>query len=256
MASKYPRREDIGHDQPLRLAVAAALAFPDGSMTASGLRRESTRGRLVIERIAGKDYTTLGPYRGDEGAMPRRSKGARLWLESEERDARGKLIRHATWVIRDGARKVRTGCAREDRSGAERRLPSTLPASTEPRANGTANRLHILVLDVLNIYLADKAGKHARPEETKQRVLTLADFWQPHACGYQRQALPRLCDMACRPVLAIGQARSDREPAAASYRGGRTPRIGGPSRRHQPSPPGRLVLGDRVSGNSREGGCT
>jgi len=44
---------------PLRLAVAAALAFPDGSMTASGLRREYARGRLVIERIAGKDYTTL-----------------------------------------------------------------------------------------------------------------------------------------------------------------------------------------------------
>src|SRR5215475_5630752 len=59
MASKYPPREDIGHDQPLRLAVAAALAFPDGSMTASGLRREAARGRLVVERIAGKDYTTL-----------------------------------------------------------------------------------------------------------------------------------------------------------------------------------------------------
>src|SRR6478735_48793 len=59
MASKYPPREDIGHDQPLRLAVAAVLAFPDGSMTASGLRREAKRGRLVIERIAGKDYTTL-----------------------------------------------------------------------------------------------------------------------------------------------------------------------------------------------------
>jgi hypothetical protein len=28
-------------------------------MTASGLRREASRGRLVIERIAGKDYTTL-----------------------------------------------------------------------------------------------------------------------------------------------------------------------------------------------------
>ena len=28
-------------------------------MTASGLRREGARGRLVIERIAGKDYTTL-----------------------------------------------------------------------------------------------------------------------------------------------------------------------------------------------------
>jgi integrase len=32
---------------------------------------------------------------------------------------------------------------------------------------------------VLNLYLADKASKHARPEETRQRVLTLADFWQP-----------------------------------------------------------------------------
>jgi len=51
--------KDVGDDQPLRLAVAAALAFPDGSMTASGLRREAARGRLVVERIAGKDYTTL-----------------------------------------------------------------------------------------------------------------------------------------------------------------------------------------------------
>ena len=59
MATKYPSREDIGDDQPLRLAVAAALAFPDGSITASGLRREAGRGRLVVERIAGKDYTTL-----------------------------------------------------------------------------------------------------------------------------------------------------------------------------------------------------
>ena len=39
--------------------LAAKLAFPDGSITASALRRESLRGRLVIERIAGKDYTTL-----------------------------------------------------------------------------------------------------------------------------------------------------------------------------------------------------
>ena len=44
---------------PLRLAFAAEMAFPGGGMTASGLRREAERGRLVIERIAGKDYTTL-----------------------------------------------------------------------------------------------------------------------------------------------------------------------------------------------------
>src|SRR5580704_9804304 len=54
-----PARSEVGDDTPLRLAVAAALAYPDGSMTASGLRREAARGRLVIERTAGKDYTTL-----------------------------------------------------------------------------------------------------------------------------------------------------------------------------------------------------
>jgi hypothetical protein len=30
-------------DTPLRLGIAAALAFPDGSMTAAGLRREGGR---------------------------------------------------------------------------------------------------------------------------------------------------------------------------------------------------------------------
>ena len=46
-----------GHTGPTR--VAASLAYPDGSMTASGLRREAAKGRLAIERIAGKDYTTI-----------------------------------------------------------------------------------------------------------------------------------------------------------------------------------------------------
>jgi hypothetical protein len=49
----------VGPRTPLRLNIAAALAYPDGSMTGSGLRREAKRGRLVIERTAGKDYTTL-----------------------------------------------------------------------------------------------------------------------------------------------------------------------------------------------------
>src|SRR3954465_10040925 len=50
---------NVARDAPLRLSVAAKVAFPDGSMSVSGLRREAARGRLVIERIAGKDFTTL-----------------------------------------------------------------------------------------------------------------------------------------------------------------------------------------------------
>src|SRR5262249_7566932 len=54
-----PPRDLIADDTPLRLDIAAALAYPDGSMTASGLREEAGGGRLVTERTAGKDYTTL-----------------------------------------------------------------------------------------------------------------------------------------------------------------------------------------------------
>jgi len=51
--------DEIGPNTPLRLKRAAELAFPMGGMTAAGLRREAQRGRLVIERIAGKDFVTL-----------------------------------------------------------------------------------------------------------------------------------------------------------------------------------------------------
>jgi hypothetical protein len=50
---------EVSSTAPLRLAVAAKLAFPAGGLTAAGLRREAAKGRLAIERIAGKDYTTL-----------------------------------------------------------------------------------------------------------------------------------------------------------------------------------------------------
>jgi hypothetical protein len=56
---RLPGIDAIHPETPLRLDVAAAIAYPDGSMTASGLRREHKRGRLIIERTAGKDYTTL-----------------------------------------------------------------------------------------------------------------------------------------------------------------------------------------------------
>ena len=46
-------------DTPLRLSVAVQEAFPAGRMTVSGLCREAAKGRLEIEVIAGKHFTTL-----------------------------------------------------------------------------------------------------------------------------------------------------------------------------------------------------
>jgi hypothetical protein len=62
MKSKVRRQAvvaTITPDTPLRLSVAAEMFFPDGSMTKSGLEREALRGRLAIEKIANKSYTTL-----------------------------------------------------------------------------------------------------------------------------------------------------------------------------------------------------
>ena len=82
-----PEASVIGDDTLLRLGVAAALEFPDGSMSAAGLRREAQHGRLKVWRIAGKDYTTkqaLKEMRGNASypatktqvaARPKRPKG-------------------------------------------------------------------------------------------------------------------------------------------------------------------------------------
>lgn len=50
---------EITPNTPLRLADAVKIAFPMGGMTVAGLRRERDRSRLIIEKIAGKEFTTL-----------------------------------------------------------------------------------------------------------------------------------------------------------------------------------------------------
>lgn len=56
---KRPDRRDIDRNTPIALQVAARLAFPDRTITASDLRREAARGRLTIEKISDKEFTTL-----------------------------------------------------------------------------------------------------------------------------------------------------------------------------------------------------
>jgi integrase len=148
--------------------------------------------------------------------MPRPAKGARLWLEPDERDGEGKLVRHASWVIRDGSHKVRTGCTRQDRAGAERALGQFIASKYQIPRERDRRPSEILVLDALNVYLADRAGKHARPEETKQRVLTLADFWQSYT-------LADVNGTRCREYVAwrVGQPWRSAKPEQT----GNTPRL-------------------------------
>jgi hypothetical protein len=138
--------------------------------------------------------------------MSRPSKGIRLWLEPTEY-ADGKIIRHSTWVIRDGSRKVRTGCLGEDRERAEQALADYIIARYQAPRDRGRHPSQTLVLDVLNIYLADVAKNHERPEETKQRILTLANFWEPFT-------LADVNGMRCREYVKwrVGQPWKSSKP--------------------------------------------
>ena len=50
-----PPPDQVSPDTPLRLGIAAALAFPDGSMTAAGLRREAS----MLDPIADEDLASV-----------------------------------------------------------------------------------------------------------------------------------------------------------------------------------------------------
>jgi hypothetical protein len=54
-----PALDKITPTTPLRLQAAAELGFPDGSMSAAGLRRMIVAGRLEAELICGRYYVTL-----------------------------------------------------------------------------------------------------------------------------------------------------------------------------------------------------
>lgn len=49
---------EVGPDDPVPLSEAVRLFFPRGGVTVSALRTEARKGRLAIERIAGKDFVT------------------------------------------------------------------------------------------------------------------------------------------------------------------------------------------------------
>jgi integrase len=109
--------------------------------------------------------------------MPRSAKGARLWLQPDERNLDGTLRKRAVWCIRDGPRKIITGCAAADRAGAERALGEHLANKYQPSRTRGRHPAEILIADVLAIYLTDVAPRHAREDETKQRVLALDAWW-------------------------------------------------------------------------------
>jgi len=94
--------------------VAAALAYPDGSMKAGGLRAKAAAlWSFVIETDGGEGlHDPASDFEKYEGAMPRQSKG--LWpptmASQNQKNATlmGGSSAARPWVIRDGRDRFRT----------------------------------------------------------------------------------------------------------------------------------------------------
>ena len=114
--------------------------------------------------------------------MPQRSKGARLWLEP----ANGRRL--ATWVIRDGKLKQRTGFRADQAQEAERALADYIGAKYEAPRRRERNSAQVKVADVISIYAVDVAGRHARPAETAAQLGRLLEFFGDRTLAHVSRA--------------------------------------------------------------------
>ena len=145
--------------------------------------------------------------------MPRRSEGPHLKLERAEFAADGRTVRHASWIIRDGARKVRTGCRADETEAAQKRLAAYIIERYAPARDRDRDPSQILIADVIAVYAEDIAGRHARPKEVSARLERVLDH-------FEGKRLSAVTGAACRAYVAArgkpGVARRELEDFRAA----------------------------------------
>jgi integrase len=109
--------------------------------------------------------------------MPRRSKGARLWLEPMRRDSKGRVTRRAVYVIREGSIKRSTGFGEREIEKAQRALAEYQIARYSAPRDPDRDAGSVKIADVISIYADDIAMKHTRPRETGARLDRLLNFF-------------------------------------------------------------------------------
>lgn len=145
--------------------------------------------------------------------MPRKSKGARLWLRPERRDASGKISQFAAWFVLDGTRQHGTGLGV---SASERERETALKEyiaekHTEVASTGSRDPSQILIVDVLAKYTRDKLP----PYETRLRIKALHKFW----CSARINLLSQVNGDRCREYAGArtpGAARRELEDFRAA----------------------------------------
>ncbi len=111
--------------------------------------------------------------------MPRKAKGARLYLRS----ARSDRAAEAVWVIRDGANEVSTGCPEARLADAERRLADYIAAKHVPARPSTGDSAEVLIADVLALYARERVPHLADPRSARMWIGHLDEFWGESTCA-------------------------------------------------------------------------
>lgn len=143
--------------------------------------------------------------------MPRRSKGARLWLRPTRRK-RGRIVANAVWIIIDGKQHIATGCLAHEAERAEKCLAEYIARKYEP-ARHPRDLEFIRVADVLSIYLDDCGSRVADRDRLESYIARLNDYW-----GDKR--LSEVTNAVCRAYIKArgrpGGARADLEVLRAA----------------------------------------
>ena len=172
-------RELVGPDAPLRLEVAAALAYPDGSMTASGLRKEARKGRLVIERTAGKDYTTLAAIEEMRALCRVHPKGRDSGSAKPDAiDAGASPIPPSTSSETGTINRAQAAAKTIVAELKERSKPTSTPSTRASAQKGARDPdSNPGRRCPSSVRCATSRPSHARPKETAQRIERLLAFF-------------------------------------------------------------------------------
>ncbi|MEP3049452.1 MAG: site-specific integrase [Roseibium sp.] len=81
----------------------------------------------------------------------------------------------ATWIIRDGATYIRTGCAESDTAGAEKRLIEHITAKYQP--SNSLDPQIVPLADALNFYATYHIPTLANPKNEAYILSALLPFW-------------------------------------------------------------------------------
>jgi len=143
--------------------------------------------------------------------MPRRSKGARLWLRPARRE-RGRIVRSAVWIIIDGNKQFATGCLKDQTDEAEQRLAAYIAAKYQP-SRRVRDIDQIDVAEVLSIYLDDCGPRIADQPKLERMIGRLNDYWGGKMLS---QVTAAECRAYVRARGNTGGARADLETLRAA----------------------------------------